>query len=111
MSYKRLLLVIYILLVGLSTALAQHNTLTIPDVTVAKGKTISLPIYLDNTADVVALQFTLTVPDGISVNSSSATLTERSDGHAVVLKNVGSNKYVAMVFSSKNTALKVEQDK
>lgn len=106
MSYKRLLLVICILLVGLSTALAQHNTLTIPDVTVAKGKTISLPIYLDNTADVVALQFTLTVPDGISVNSSSATLTERSDGHAVVLKNVGSNKYVAMVFSSKNTALK-----
>ena len=91
MKYRHLLSIVCILLAGITTASGQHNTLEIPDVSVAKGKTISLPVNMDNTADVVAVQFTLTVPDGMTVNTSSATLTERSDEHSVTFKSIAAN--------------------
>ena len=106
MKYSHLFSTICILLMGVSSALGQNNTITIPDVSVAKGKSISLPINMDNTADVVAIQFTLTVPNGLTLNSTTATLTDRSDEHSIALQSVGSNKYMAMVFSSKNKAIK-----
>lgn len=106
MKYSHLFSTICILLVGVSSALGQNNTITIPDVSVAKGKSISLPINMDNTADVVAIQFTLTVPNGLTLNSTTATLTDRSDEHSIALQSAGSNKYMAMVFSSKNKAIK-----
>lgn len=87
-------------------AVAQNNTLSIPDVTVPAGKTISLPVNLDNTADIVAVQFTLTVPEGITVQPSSVAMTERADDHTVTMRPVGANKYMAMVFSPANKAIK-----
>lgn len=93
-------------MMGVVSALGQNNTITIPDVSVAKGKSISLPINMDNTADVVAVQFTLTVPDGMTLNPATASLTDRSDEHTVRFQAVGSNKYMAMVFSSQNKAIK-----
>lgn len=106
MKYRHLLSIVCVLLMGVLSALGQINTISIPDVSVAKGKSISLPINMDNTADVVAIQFTLSVPNGISLNPTTAKLTDRSDEHSVTLQSVGSNKYMAMVFSSKNKAIK-----
>ena len=91
---------------GVISSFGQNNTITIPDVTVAKGKSISLPINMDNTADVVAIQFTLSVPNGLTLNTATTTLTDRSDEHSVTLQSVGNNKYMAMIFSSKNKAIK-----
>lgn len=91
---------------GVVSAIGQTNTISIPDVFVAKGKSINLPINLDNTTDVVAIQFTISVPDGLTLNTATAALTDRSDEHSVTLQSVGSNKYMAMVFSSKNKAIK-----
>ena len=106
MKYRHLLTLLCWLLSATFAAWGQQNTISIPDVSVAKGKTISLPINLDNTADVVAVQFTLTVPDGISINTASASLTERSDGHSVTFRSIGANRYMAMVFSAQNKAIK-----
>lgn len=106
MKYRFLLFTVCILLMGVISALGQNNTITIPDVSVAKGKSISLPINMDNTADVVAVQFTLTVPNGLNLEPATATLTERSDEHSVTFQAIGSNKYMAMVFSSKNKPIK-----
>lgn len=106
MKYRFLLSTVCILLMGVISALGQNNTITIPDVSVAKGKSISLPINMDNTADVVAIQFTLTVPNGLNLEPATATLTERSDEHSVTFQAIGSNKYMAMVFSSKNKPIK-----
>lgn len=105
MNTKHFILSIWLLLLCTVAATAQKNTLSIPDVSVAPGKTISLPINLDNTADVVAVQFSLTVPDGITLAASSASLSERSDGHSVTMKQKGQNTYMAMVFSANNTAI------
>lgn len=106
MKYRHLLSIACILLAVITTASGQNNALVIPDVSVARGKTISLPVNMENTADVVAVQFTLTVPDGITVNASSATLTERSDEHSVTFRSIAANKYMAMIFSSKNNAIR-----
>lgn len=106
MKYRYLLSTVCFLLMGVVSALGQNNTITIPDVSVAKGKSISLPVNMDNTADVVAVQFTLTVPNGLSLSPATATLTDRSDEHAVTFRAIGSNQYMAMVFSSKNKPIK-----
>lgn len=106
MKVKSLLITICALLLGISNAFAQDNVLSIPDVLVPQGKSIALPINLNNTADVVALQFTLTTPEGITLDASSATLTERSNGHSVTFQKTGANTYMAMVFSSNNNSIK-----
>ena len=106
MRIKHLLLIVCVLLSAASAALGQNNIITIPDVSVANGKTISLPVNMDNSADVVAVQFTLTVPDGLSINASSAALSDRSDNHSVTFRSIGGNKYMAMIFSSQNKAIK-----
>lgn len=91
---------------GVLSSFGQNNTITIPDVSVAKDKSISLPINMDNTTDVVAVQFTLTVPNGLTLDPTTATLTDRSDEHSVTFQSMGGNQYMAMVFSSKNNAIK-----
>lgn len=106
MKYRHLFSIVCFLLMGVVSAVGQTNTISIPDVSVAKGKSINLPINLDNTTDVVAIQFTLSVPNGLTLNTATAALTDRSDEHSVTLQSVGSNKYMAMVFSSKNKAIK-----
>lgn len=105
MKTKNLISTLTLLLLCVLTASAQTNTLGIPNVTVAAGKQISLPVNLDNTADVVAVQFTLTVPQGITLKPSAAILTERVDGHSVTMRSIGSGKYMAMVFSGSNKPL------
>jgi len=67
MNTKHFILSIWLMLLCAVTAAAQKNTLSIPDVSVAPGKTISLPINIDNTADIVAVQFTMSVPDGVTL--------------------------------------------
>lgn len=100
MKLKHLFTLICIFLSAV--AVARDNTLSIPDLLVAQGKSISMPVYLDNTEDVVAVQFTLTVPEGITLDASSALLSERSDEHSVAFQQIGDNRYMAMIFSSKN---------
>lgn len=105
MRLKYLFTFIGVLLAGFSNALAQ-NTLSIPDVSVVPGKSVTLPVNLDNTADVVAVQFTLTVPDGITLTMPSDALSDRTDDHSANFQKTGTNQYMAMIFSPKNSAFK-----
>lgn len=106
MKSTHLFLTICLLWAGIADVFAQTNVLSIPDVSVQKEKSIALPINLDNTADVVALQFTLTIPEGLLLDEASAVLSERSDGHSAHFQKIGADTYMAMVFSSQNRALK-----
>lgn len=87
-----------------ASAWAQKNTLEIPDVTVAQGKSISLPVNMENSADIVAVQFTMTTADGITFSTETARTTERADGHSLTMRPIGVNKYMVMIFSSQNRA-------
>ncbi len=102
MKTKYLITSLCLWLIGILPSIAQTNTLSIPDVSVAPGKTISLPINIDNTTDVVAVQFTLAVPYGVELNTEAVTLSERGDGHSLSIKKIETQKYMAMLFSPSN---------
>ncbi len=95
------------LLCALLTSLQveAYNKLSIPDVVVGQCGTIALPVNLENDDPVVAVQFTLTVPDGFSVNASTSRLTERKVDHALRMKRMQGNEYLCMIYSPANTAL------
>ena len=82
-----------------------YNKLSIPDVLMERGGSVDLPVNLENDDQIVALQFTLTVPDGFTLDVNSAQLTERSSGHLLRVKNVQGNDYLCMVYSVDNTEI------
>lgn len=92
-------------LVGMLPAWAQENTVSIPELSVSPGQGITMPVMVANSSDIVAVQFTLTVPEGISIDSSSAQLSERCADHSIVMREIDTRKYMAMIFSPTNTPL------
>ena len=58
MKQRHFITTLCLLMLFVASAWAQKNTLEIPDVTVAQGKSISLPVNMENSADIVAVQFT-----------------------------------------------------
>lgn len=94
-------------LLGLMPSSAQNrNVLSVPDFTVANAQDIILPIDLESTSDVVAVQFTMQVPSGVSIDASSATLNDaRKNGHNMTFRSMGGNKYMCMINSARNRVL------
>lgn len=104
MKQRHFITTLCLLMLFVASAWAQKNTLEIPDVTVAQGKSISLPVNMENSADIVAVQFTMTTADGVTFSTETARTTERADGHSLTMKPIGVNKYMVMIFSSQNRA-------
>lgn len=102
MHTKHLIAFLYALIWGTVSVFAQGNKLILPDVTVAQGRSMDLPIQMDNTMDVVGVQFTLYVPDGISLQPETAVLTDRADGHELVFRQMAPNRYKALIHSAQN---------
>lgn len=102
MRIKSFLMTLLLLLQGALTLSAQKNTLSIQDISIAPGGTMELPVILDNTADVVALQFTLSIPKEFTISTTTATLTNRSEDHVVTMQEIASRKYMVMVYSPTN---------
>lgn len=104
MKQRHFITTLCLLMLFVASAWAQKNTLEIPDVTVAQGKSISLPVNMENSADIVAVQFTMTTADGVTFSTETARTTERADGHSLTMRPIGENKYMVMIFSSQNRA-------
>ena len=104
MKQRHFITTLCLLMLFVASAWAQKNTLEIPDVTVAQGKSISLPVNMENSADIVAVQFTMTTADGVTFSTETAQTTERADGHSLTMRPIGVNKYMVMIFSSQNRA-------
>lgn len=104
MKQRHFITTLCLLMLFVASAWAQKNTLEIPDVTVAQGKSISLPVNMENSTDIVAVQFTMTTADGVTFSTETARTTERADGHSLTMRSIGVNKYMVMIFSSQNRA-------
>lgn len=104
MKQRHFITTLCLLMLFVASAWAQKNTLEIPDVTVAQGKSISLSVNMENSADIVAVQFTMTTADGVTFSTETARTTERADGHSLTMRPIGVNKYMVMIFSSQNRA-------
>ncbi|MBO4850989.1 MAG: hypothetical protein J5529_08840 [Prevotella sp.] len=88
-------------LVSLTTA-AQKNRLTVDDVLLSAGGQATLHVAMDNTQDIVGVQFTLTLPAGFSLDIPSLVKTERLANHRVSPRKTGNNEYMFIVYSSAN---------
>ena len=82
-----------------------YNKLSIPDVFVTQGGSIDVPVNLENEDQVVALQFTLTVPNGVTLNVNSSRLTDRCPDHSIHIVKKQGNDYLCLVFSNNNAAI------
>lgn len=84
---------------------AQENKLTINDLSIKNGETLRMNVNLDNSADVVAVQFTMKAPEGITFSPESAILTDRAAGHAVTMREVSSKTYTVVIMSMGNNVI------
>lgn len=86
-------------------AQATGNRIVIPDVTTPAATAFQLPVQLNNADQIVAAQFTITMPEGVTLTTDAITATERVAGHQVVVREISSNTYMVMLYSSTNAAI------
>ncbi|MBQ9357294.1 MAG: carboxypeptidase regulatory-like domain-containing protein [Prevotella sp.] len=86
-------------------AAAAQNTLRVADFTQAAGKEAYVPLYLDNSDDVVGLQFDITLPYAKS-GSNAILIDERIEGHTLSLRKLSDTKYTVVVMSMQNRPLR-----
>lgn len=101
---KNLFIALFFSVLGMLSLTAQtRNVLNIPDFTVANTSKIVLPVNLENTSDVVAVQFTLHVPSEVELTTDSVKLNPlRTADHSIRLRAIGENEYLCVIFSPKN---------
>ncbi len=79
------------------------NELKIQTLDCGAGKEASVPVYLNNASDVVAAQFRLQLPVGITLSdTTNMVLTDRKDNHSFSVKKMGDNDYLFVIFSLTN---------
>ena len=78
------------------------NNLSVGKMTRGQGKNVLIPISLENTDEVVALQFDLQLPFA-KTSGKQPTLTNRNtNGHTVSVRGMGSNRYRVVIVNMSN---------
>lgn len=112
MKTKQFIGTVLLMLLWTATAVAQvSNRFYVPDISSAKGSTILLPFYADNSTEVVAVQFDIKVPEGCMPDLSTAKLTDRRNDHILSVRNTGRNTYTCIVYSPTNQPLRANAGK
>lgn len=100
-------LVIFLLLVAIGVSAQESNRLYIPDINVEAGKQFQLPIYVQNTSQkITGVQFTISVPKGVTPDFDGIKLTERSGNHKVKWHKDNDSQWTLMLYSSRNVTIK-----
>lgn len=86
------------------TAIAQNN-LSVGKLTGGQGKDVLIPISLENTDEVVALQFDLQLPFDRSSRTAPTLNQSRINEHTVSVRNLGNHKYRVVVVNMSNRPL------
>lgn len=80
--------------------------LTVPDLSVPPGRSIAMPVRLDTDVDLVAAEFTLTLPEGLTLDVTTAVADkDRCPDHQLVVRQTAPGVYKAMLFSPTNTTI------
>ena len=109
-----LILVLALLMSGiippLQLSAQQRNILSIPDAIVQIGQA-QLPIVIENTDELLAAQFDITLPEEVTTTTTAAagstggatiTPTARAAGHKVIVRRISGTRYRVMIFSDEN---------
>ncbi len=106
MKPKSYILLLLAMLIGVAGAEAQNsNRLIIPDLTALAGSTIALPISMDNSSEIVAVEFDLQLPEGSTLDVDTKHLSNRAVDHEIRFKAKGGNTYHCLIYSPTNSAL------
>ena len=81
----------------------ESSFLAIADANGLVGNTFTLPVSMTNEDEITAMQFELSLPDGVSV--AGATLTDRKNGHSIDYSQLANGNYQFTVFSSSSKAI------
>ena len=100
---KKIFFYSLLFLISLTVGAQTSNTLYIPDISTPLGEA-QLPVSLSNTDEIVAIQFDLALPDGITA-SETATLTNRANSHTATTHNMGNGVYRVLLFAQPAKAL------
>lgn len=100
---RRLAAVLLYIIIGILSATAD-NTLYLKPFEAPAGQETSVAVYLDNTTNVVGVQFDITLPYARS-NSEAQLSALRSDGHTLSLRRLTDRKYTVVVMSLQNKPL------
>lgn len=84
-------------------AYAQTNRLYIPDVKMSRGGEAVLSVFMDNVDNVTAVEFTIEMPEGFTINPVSAILSERAKSHQMTARVLKNGKYKFVVMSQTNS--------
>ncbi len=107
MKVRLLIYTILGLLFSLQGAYSQSvNKLSIPVTDGGLGSEISIPVSLTNSDGIVAMQLNMTFPEGATVNASEVILADRKEDHTIVVRSLGKNDYLFIIFSSSNKPLR-----
>ena len=101
---RYLFLVLLTTLIGMGAKAQQRNVLQVPDVTMQTGSA-QLPVSIENTDEIVGVQFDLTLPQGITAEQVG-TMSSRGDGHSVTVSRLGSGAYRVLLHSPQNRPLR-----
>ena len=102
---KRVFLYIYVCLVALLCEAQQTNVIKVPDIAALADRETTLCVYLNNTSnDIVAMQMDLMLPQGMTIDASSAALSNRAGDHVLQVKPTNGG-YRFMVYSPQNQPL------
>ena len=76
---------------------AQTNVLRVESVETPAGKTLTLPVTLDNSSDITGVQFDISVPFQLALDDDGKPLVSlsktRANGHTVVVRSMGQDWY------------------
>lgn len=103
MKTRRYITMMLFLLICI-TSMAQNN-LSVGKLTGGQGKDVLIPISLENTDEVVALQFDLQLPFDRSSRTAPTLSQSRINDHTVSVRNLGNHKYRVVVVNMSNRPL------
>ncbi len=101
---KSLFLSLLMTLISMGAS-AQTNRLYIPDLKMSRGSEATLSVFIDNTEEITAVEFTLEMPTGFTVNPVSAVLTERAKNHQMTARKLKNGNYKFVIMSQNNAAI------
>lgn len=103
----KLIYIAYLFLAAIQVAEAQQeNLLLMPSLQSGAGRETGISVQLNNTAEIVAVQFEMQFPRGFRLSDTTAIqLSDRKTNHTISSRYLGNNSYLFVLFSASNQLL------
>lgn len=102
---KSIFVFLMLVLASLETYAQMSNRIHIPDIKMSRNGEAVMSVYMDNVSDVTAVELTMEVPEGFTVNPVSAVLTSRAADHQITARALKNGRYKFVIISTTNAPI------